>query len=90
LRLAYAHNLPKGFRAEVSVDVFNIFNQQTPIAVDQSYTSDRVLPIEGGTYDDLKTLKTTSGTPPKLNPNYGQPTAYQAPLSVRLGARITF
>jgi hypothetical protein len=90
LRLAYAHNLPKGFRAEVSVDVFNIFNQQTPVAVDQSYTSDRVLPIEGGTYDDLKTLKTTSGTPPKLNPNYGQPTAYQAPLSVRLGARITF
>jgi hypothetical protein len=90
LHLGFARTLPHGLRAEVSVDLFNAANQQTVTAVDQQYTPDRVLPIANGDYSSLQTLKTTSGTVPRLNPNYGQPTAYQAPLSMRFGARISF
>ena len=35
-------------------------------------------------------LKTIDGSAPLLNPNYGQPVAHQQPLSLRLGARISF
>jgi hypothetical protein len=26
----------------------------------------------------------------RVNPNYGQPTSYQAPLSMRFGVRLSF
>ena len=90
LRIAYAKEFAKRYRAEISLDVFNVLNQQEVTAVDQGYTTDRVMPIENGQYSDLKSLKTTSGTVPHLNPNYGQPTAFQAPLSMRMGARFSF
>src|SRR5205814_10230978 len=90
LRLAYGKSFVRNLRAEVLLDIFNVLNQQLVTAVDQGYTFDRVLPITEGGYDRLKTLTTTTGGVPHLNPNYGQPTAYQSPLSIRVGARITF
>jgi hypothetical protein len=63
--------------------------------VDQGYTVQNVLPIPGGTPADLPgNLKNApNGTPfdpGGINPNFKNPSAYQAPLSVRLGARLTF
>ena len=89
-RIAWSKQMGKLFRAEVSLDVFNILNQQGITAVDNAYTASRVLPLQNGSYDDLKNLKSIDGSAPLLNPNYGQATAYQQPLSLRLGARITF
>mgnify|MGYP001000906703 FL=1 len=90
LRVAYSKQFAKRYRVELSLDVFNVLNLQQVTSIDQNYTVDRVLPMVGGTYESLKNLTTTSGTVPRLNPNYGQPTGYQAPLSMRIGARFAF
>ena len=71
-------------------DFFNVLNLQAVTAVDQQYTADDVSPIPNGTYADLKNLKTGAGVAPRLNPNYGAPTSYQAPLSMRFGVRLSF
>ncbi|MSP59793.1 MAG: hypothetical protein EXR72_05520 [Myxococcales bacterium] len=89
-RLGYGKTFSKGIKAEVTIDLLNLLNQQQVIAVDQQYAFDAVLPIPDGHYQDLKNLRRTDGRVPNLNPNYGQPTQYQAPLSMRLGARISF
>ncbi len=53
-------------------------------------------PIAGGTYSDLIWLKTVdqngveNGTPIGRNPNFHNPIALYAPLSARLGVRLTF
>ncbi|MBI4820495.1 MAG: carboxypeptidase regulatory-like domain-containing protein [Deltaproteobacteria bacterium] len=75
---------------ELGVEAFNVYNSRVATSVDEEYTADRVLPIPGGTLADLKTLKTTSGVAPRKNPNFGQATSYQAPFSMRLGARVRF
>jgi hypothetical protein len=67
-----------------------LFNQQQIASVDQEYTASRVAPIQNGTVSDLVNLKTTAGVQPLLNPNYGRATSYQAPLSMRLGLRLSF
>jgi hypothetical protein len=77
------------------VDIFNIFNFQTPTAYDQNYTYSPVLPIVGGNRSDLpgKVLDAETGQPiaeEAVNKNFGKPTAYQAPRSFRFGARLTF
>jgi hypothetical protein len=76
-----------------TIDVFNVFNFQAVTRRDQRYTQNSVLPIEGGTPDDLGSLRNADGTPfdPNAkNPNFGKPTAYQPPLNVRLGAKVTY
>ena len=35
-------------------------------------------------------LLQVNGTQPLLNPNYGKPTSYQQPLSMRVGLRLSF
>jgi Carboxypeptidase regulatory-like domain len=39
---------------------------------------------------DLQYLKGNSGNPVTINTNFGRPTAYQVPLSVRFGLELTF
>ena len=72
--------------------------------IDQNFTFTRVYSLEDGTkLADLKScsnpkgsckvLGTANGQPitsSDINPNFGQPTAYQAPRSIRLGAKISF
>ncbi|HEX8537458.1 MAG TPA: TonB-dependent receptor, partial [Cystobacter sp.] len=93
-RLALNYRLSRKLTASFSVDVFNLFNFQAPIAYDQNYTFAPVLPIENGQKGDLTTkLVGTDGEPidaASLNKNFGQPTAYQSPRSVRFGARLSF
>ena len=75
---------------ELSASIFNLLNTRTPTNVDQQYTLDRVMPITNGSIADLTTLKNTDANPVTRNPNFGNPTAYQAPLYMRLGLRIAF
>jgi hypothetical protein len=94
LRVAYQQQLgnkqddPHFF--EVSLDVFNLTDNRGVLSTDQDYTFDRVQPIVNGTVASLPNLKNTSGSPVARNPGFGQPTSYQLPLSLRLGAKLAF
>ncbi|MDY7225081.1 TonB-dependent receptor [Hyalangium rubrum] len=90
-RLSANYRLTGNMVASVSVDVFNLFNFQSATSVDQRYTSETVDAIIGGTQADLANLK-ARGTDRTVvvNPNYGKPTSYQSPRSLRFGARLSF
>jgi hypothetical protein len=90
LHLSYRRQLSQLFALEASWDVFNVANQQAVTGVDMEYTTSSVRPIPNGSAGDLASLKTVSGNVPILNPNYGRPTAYQIPLSMRFGVRLSF
>jgi hypothetical protein len=75
---------------EVFADVFNLFNQQAAILVDDNYTLDAAAPIPNGTPQDLKFARNVAGQPLAKNANFGNPLTYQAPISGRLGVRMTF
>jgi outer membrane receptor protein involved in Fe transport len=83
-RLSANYKLTGDMVASVSLDVFNLFNFQAYTSVDQRYTLNTVNAIIGGTKEDLEDLAVA------VNPNFGKPTSYQSPRSVRLGARLAF
>jgi Carboxypeptidase regulatory-like domain/TonB-dependent Receptor Plug Domain len=89
-KIAYGRPLSAKMRLEGFIDLFNIFNQQTPILEDDNYTYDAAPPIVNGTAQDLKFAKNNAGAPISKNPNFGQPLAYQTPFNARLGLRLTF
>ncbi|QRN94218.1 TonB-dependent receptor [Archangium violaceum] len=93
-RLALNYKMTQQLTASLSVDVFNVFNFQAPVAYDQNYTTADVLPIEGGSTNDLPSkLVDPDGNPidpSSVNKNFGRPTAYQSPRTVRFGARLSF
>ena len=90
LHASYRRQLSRLFGFEAYLDIFNLFNQQEVTAVDPEYTTSSVNPIQNGKVADLVNLKQTTGQQPLLNPNYGVATAHQAPLSLRLGVRLSF
>jgi outer membrane receptor protein involved in Fe transport len=86
-----------------TLDVFNLFNFQTVTGVDESYTFESIYPLEGGTPADLPgKVQINTGDPEadradpvflsedQVNPNFKQPTQYQAPRQFRFGIRYTF
>ncbi len=90
LHVSYRRQLSRLFGFEAYVDIFNLFDQQEVTVVDEQYTTSNVNPIENGKIADLVNLKQVNGNQPLLNPNYGHPLAYQAPLSMRVGLRLSF
>ena len=94
--VAYGRELSDGMRLEAFVDLFNLFNQQPEVQVDESYTFESVNPIVGGDQGDLAHLKAfgADGLPssrtPETNPNFHNTYSRQAPLSARLGLRLIF
>ncbi len=96
--------LPGGFTLGLTLDFFNLFDFQAPTRVDQQFTTARVAAIEqGGTPAQVDAcasgpegcgvISTVTGNPivlSDINPNFKNPTAYQAPRSVRFGARLSF
>jgi outer membrane receptor protein involved in Fe transport len=94
--IAYGRDLSDGMRLEAFADIFNLFNQQPEIQVDESYTFEDVNPIVGGSADSLPHLKAfgADGLPsarqPDVNPNYHNTYSRQAPLSARFGLRLVF
>ena len=90
LHLGYEHQLSQVIRLSVFGDVVNLFNQQAVTNVDDEYTFSVVNPIKYGKPEDLKHLRAVDGSKIVVNSNYAQPTAFQAPLFLRLGARLSF
>ena len=90
VRLGVRYRFDRGYALDVTLDVFNLTNNRAVIAVDQNYTFDSVAPIEGGTPASLRGLQTVTGGPATPSTNYGNATAYQLPLSGKLGARLSF
>jgi hypothetical protein len=104
--LGFAYRLSKDSMIQLSVDVFNVFNFQGVTGIDQAYTAGEAIALtsancggrtctpadlgdaDGDGFDDLAT--DTDGDPIAINPNFGNPTAYQAPRSIRFGAKVTF
>ena len=76
VHLAYARKVSKTMRAEIYVDVFNIYDKQGVFDTDQTYapavrrsapgagggSENNVNPIVGGTYEDLMWAKTIDST----------------------------
>jgi len=103
-RLGLDQRLPGGYTVSLSLDVFNVLNFQQATARDQTFTFTRVYPIErGGSVEGVEgcreaegpcqVIATGTGTrisPSEVNPNFGRPVAYQAPRSIRLGAKLSF
>ncbi len=79
LSARYNVHIPTGQQVTFRVDVFNAFNSQ---AVQQRYEfgdlSYDEVPADSGNYVISR------------DPNFGIPTAYQSPRSIRFGADITF
>jgi hypothetical protein len=89
--LAYGRALSQGMRVEGFVDIFNLFNQQPEVEVDENYTLEDVNPIVGGDSEDLAHVKALgTGRVPDLNANYRNTSTRQDPLSIRLGLRVMF
>jgi hypothetical protein len=75
LRLAYPIKLGDTMALEFSVDVFNVFNQQNAVEVDQTWTA----------YDE-----TDPDPNLRTNPSWGQPLVYYPPRNIRAGVRFSF
>jgi outer membrane receptor protein involved in Fe transport len=96
LRAGWDKQLGGGMTLSVYLDLLNVYNSQTETAVDQNYTIDNVNPIVGGSIDDLKYLKqqdadgNETGTPAAKVVNWRNATAYQEPLTARIGVNLTF
>jgi hypothetical protein len=90
LHVGYGVQATEHTRFDFYFDVFNLFNEQTVTGVNNLYTSDVVDAIPNGKPSDLANLMSKAGKPVTTNPNYGQPTAYQSPLSLRFGVRASF
>lgn len=78
----------RGF--DLTLDLFNAFDRDDGTAIDELYTESFVRPIQGGSFDDLVFLKTTSEQPAVRRTAYGLPFAFQSPLSAMLGIRRAF
>lgn len=90
LHVGYEHMLTDKERLGVFVDVINLFNQREVINVDDNYTYSAVKPLVDDDARKQFKVETVDGSPLIVNSNYGQPTAFQAPLYLRVGARLTF
>jgi hypothetical protein len=96
LHLGFARDIADGVRLELYADLFSIFNTQGTFSIDRAYTFDSANPVVGGDYRDLIWIKALDSSgletadPVSRNPNFGNTAARYAPLSGRLGARVSF
>jgi hypothetical protein len=94
--LGVSYRLPGNRVVSLTLDVFNLFNNQGATRVDENYTHLAVLPldqpVEAGTLTPSMIQKVSGGalTEDEVNPDFEQPLQYQAPRQVRLGLRYTF
>ena len=96
VRVGYGRRLVHGMSLELFADVFNLLDHQGTFQVSQTYTLDSANPVVGGDYADLIFAKKQSDSgaettmPISRYRNFGNPTVRYAPLTARLGARLTF
>ena len=96
VQIGYRFNIDKDKTVQATIDIFNVLNLQAVSTKDNRYTASDVLPVVGGsanpdgTISGLRHSDGTTFAPSEKNPNFGRPTAYQAPRVFRFGLRTTF
>ncbi len=98
LHVAYGKKLGKDTRVEVFADLFNVFNRQEAIYLDESYSYDPVNGIEHGDSSDLVWVKAQDWdgnepdepAPITRNRNFGNAEVRSPPFHARFGARLSF
>ena len=98
LHLEWVKTLPFAAKSKMTLflDVFNVFNQQMALTVNQS--KEYQAQVNGSAVDANGTAVTTTNPAYQIatgfvslpNPRFLQPTSYQAPRSYQLGARFSF
>jgi len=96
LHLAVAYRLDKGTRLDGFVRLFNVFDQQDELSVDQNYTYEPANPIVGGDRADLDHIKAIDldghelGRTVVRNKNFEHTKTRQTPRSIQIGVRWLF
>jgi hypothetical protein len=100
VHLGYGRRLSETVVLEAFVNVFNLFDQQDELNVDENYTFDDALPIVGGDANDLKHAKAIEFTPDGAwrsvnrtltpNLNFGHTSLVTNPRSFQFGVRLSF
>jgi len=96
LHLGLARRLGGDTSIEIYADLFNLFDRQGVVDRVQRFTDDPANPIVGGDYQDLVFAKRQNSRGGETNEpisrylGFGSPLSRYAPLSARLGARLTF
>jgi hypothetical protein len=91
LHLAYRRTLQGKLSAEAFIDIFNLLNQRTVLTRDQLYSPDFVTPVDNASLNSYtKADANGNAVPIAKNPNFLQPTSYQAPIAGRVGVRVFF
>jgi hypothetical protein len=90
LRLRYGLKGLKRARMELVLDVFNVLNRQGEIARDQRYNLvENDQPLDWVSGEPNPSIMPGDAMRPPTNPAFDTPIAWQAPRSIRLGARIS-
>jgi hypothetical protein len=90
--IGLSYELPGGQTIGLTTDIFNLFGLQGVTSRDERYTSSDVVPVTSAP-GGVAVIKKNNGdllTAEEVNPNFGQPTAFQAPRRFRIGVRATF
>jgi hypothetical protein len=92
LRAGLSRALTSKYTLSATLDLLNLFNRQSAVAVDERYTLDAsgAAPIPGGTPADLPGLKNGAGQPVTVNPAFKRALAYTPPLTLRAGVKLSF
>jgi hypothetical protein len=96
LHASYGRRLDKNVTLEGFVRVFNLFDAQDELNVDENFTFDGALPIVGGDQNDLKHAKALNGSGVMLNQtltknqNFDHVNLLTVPRSFQFGMRLTF
>jgi hypothetical protein len=98
IHLGYGQRLSSTTTLELFADIFNLFDQQDELNVDENYTFDSTEPIVGGDAADLAHLKNHHGDSTGLqgrdtvtpNKNFDHTSVLTSPRTVRFGVRLTF
>ncbi|HWU91095.1 MAG TPA: carboxypeptidase regulatory-like domain-containing protein [Kofleriaceae bacterium] len=96
LQVGYGYRFNQHTMFEGFIRVFNVFDTQDELDVDENYTFDNAIPVIGGDARDLAHAKALdaagfeTGSTVTPNQNFGKVNARQAPRTIQLGMRLTF
>ncbi len=88
LSVGYDIRLPAAMKLNFNVTLFNLFNFQEAVLVDEEYTLDPMEVAAPGT--PLSALQRRGGGAVNVNPSFRQPRLRQDPFAIRIGARLSF
>jgi hypothetical protein len=92
LYVQHSFNLPGGRSLQASVNVLNLFDQQTVVGRFSTYQSgnNSVTPDEALFYSGAQTLASLIPTQAVKDPRFLMDNAYQSPLVARFGVKLLF